>query len=79
MFRITGDCPQLAPPQFGSVVQTGRQVGDTATYMCDPGYELVGDEVRTCQQIDIDTTAFDGEQPVCRRMLSYSDMGFLFV
>ena len=59
-------------PEFGSVSQTGTEVGDTATYMCDPGYELVGDEVRTCQRINDNTTAFDGEQPVCRRMLIYS-------
>ena len=45
-------CP--APPQLvnGNSTTTGGSpstAGDTATYTCDPGYELIGDRVLTCQ------------------------------
>ena len=32
----------------GTVTLTGNLVGDTATYTCDPGFELVGDVITTC-------------------------------
>ena len=66
------ECPQLSDIPFGSVSQTGRQVGDTATYTCNTGYELVGPPVRTCTQINPDTADFDGDEPVCRRKLRVS-------
>ena len=33
---------------------TGNSVGDTATYTCDPGFQLIGDPTTTC------TAAVDG-------------------
>ena len=48
---------------------TGNSVGDTATYTCNSGFELIGDPVTTC------TAAMDGNSatfpsvppPECRR------------
>lgn len=53
---------------FGSVTQTGRQVGDTATYTCNIGFELIGNPTRSCVQVNTDVAEFDGQEPVCRRM-----------
>ena len=67
-------CEQLPDIQFGSVSQTGVAVGDTATYTCDPGFDLVaiGPPTRTCTQIDPDTAVFNGQEPFCRRTCLYS-------
>ncbi|XP_065845189.1 sushi, von Willebrand factor type A, EGF and pentraxin domain-containing protein 1-like [Oscarella lobularis] len=46
-------CPELAPPQFGTVQLEGRNVNDSAKFMCDSGYDLVGAEVVTCEVINI--------------------------
>jgi CUB/sushi domain-containing protein len=43
-----GGCPVLENPANGVVMTTGLSPGDTATYTCDPGYELVGTAVQTC-------------------------------
>ena len=63
------ECPD--PPQItnGMRTFTGNSIGDTATYTCDPGFELIGDPVTTC------TAAMDGNSaafpsvppPECRR------------
>ncbi|XP_065845166.1 sushi, von Willebrand factor type A, EGF and pentraxin domain-containing protein 1-like isoform X1 [Oscarella lobularis] len=45
-------CPGLAPPQFGAVQLEGRNVNDTAKFMCNSGYNLVGDETLTCKVIN---------------------------
>ena len=36
------------------VTLTGNSIGDTATYTCNPGFELIGDPTTTC------TAAVDG-------------------
>ena len=41
-------CPNLVIPANGMVAMTGNLVGDTATYTCDPGFELVGNATQTC-------------------------------
>ena len=38
-------------PVNGMVMMTGNSIGDTATYSCNQGYELVGAEILTCQSI----------------------------
>ena len=47
------DCPELSSPANGMVSITGQMSGDTATYTCDSGYELLdlttGGDMRTCQ------------------------------
>ena len=42
-------CPDLTDPANGMVVMAGNSVGNTATYSCDPGFELVGVQTVTCQ------------------------------
>ena len=59
------------PPSIrnGMVTFTGNSVGDTATYTCNSGFELIGDPTTTC------TAAVDGNSgtypavppPECRR------------
>ena len=56
----------------GMVTFTGNLVGDTATYTCNMGFELIGDSTTTC------TAAADGNSatfpavppPECRREYS---------
>ena len=59
----------LDPPDIvnGTVTFTGNSVGDTATYTCDPGFELVGNASVTCTQVDVNSAAFAPTVPVCRR------------
>ena len=42
-------CHKLSDPANGRVIVNARVVGDVATYHCDDGYELIGDDVQTCQ------------------------------
>ena len=42
-------CHKLSDPANGRVIVDARVVGDVATYHCDDGYELIGDDVQTCQ------------------------------
>ena len=60
------DCSTLLNPANGRVSHTtGTTVGQTATYSCNPGYNLVGDSIRTCQA----TGVWSGSAPTCQRML----------
>ena len=59
---------ELDDPQFGSVSLSGVTIDSTATYQCDPGFNLVGPSIRTCMQISPDTADWDQEAPVCERM-----------
>ena len=44
------DCGSLSNPANGKVNHTaGTTFGQNATYSCDPGYNLVGENTRTCQ------------------------------
>ncbi|XP_065899783.1 uncharacterized protein [Dysidea avara] len=38
-------------------------VGDNCTYICDPGYELIGSDTRTCQS----NGSWSGSDDMCRR------------
>ena len=51
----------------GTVTVTGNSVGDTATYSCDSGFELNGDETTTCIQVDVNSSVFLPSPPVCIR------------
>ena len=51
----------------GMVTSTGASVGDTATYTCNLGFELIGDATTTCTQVDANSAAFVPQPPVCRR------------
>ena len=49
-FLAAVDCGTLSDPTNGQVDHTsGTTVGQTATYSCNTGYNLVGDSIRTCQ------------------------------
>ena len=49
-FLTALDCGNLTDPVNGQVDHTdGTTNGQTATYSCNTGYNLVGDSTRTCQ------------------------------
>ena len=66
MFLIlTVDCGNLTDPANGNVTHTtGTDLGQTATYRCDTGYNLVGDRTRTCQA----RGNWSGNAPTCQGM-----------
>ena len=60
------DCSTLTEPANGQVSHTaGTTFGETATYSCDTGYNLVGDNTRTCGA----TGVWSGCAPTCQGML----------
>ena len=60
------DCGNLNDPVNGSVTHTsGTTFGQTATYTCNTGYNLVGDSTRTCEA----TGEWSGSAPTCEGML----------
>ena len=56
-------CPILINPPNGIVGVTGNSPGDTANYICDPDFELVGNSTRVCG----DDGQWSGEAPMCIR------------
>ncbi|XP_066283044.1 sushi, von Willebrand factor type A, EGF and pentraxin domain-containing protein 1-like [Branchiostoma lanceolatum] len=56
-------CSSLLAPVYGSVRAPGNTYGDTATISCEPGYELIGDSVRTCEASGL----WSGSTPLCQR------------
>ena len=62
IFLVT-DCHNLSPPVGGKVNITSSSYLSTATYSCDEGYVLVGQENRTCHYIGI----WSGSSPSCLR------------
>ena len=57
-------CSTLPNPENGQVLLSGTNVGDTATYSCLVGFNIVGVDVRYCRS---DGT-WTGNEPRCRRM-----------
>ena len=63
---IVVGCGTLTNPTNGQVNHTaGATFGQTATYSCDTGYNLVGDSTRICQ----DGGVWSGSEPNCQGML----------
>ena len=59
------DCGTLTKPANGQVSHTGGTTfGQTATYSCNTGYELVGDNTRMCQA----TGVWSENAPICHGM-----------
>jgi hypothetical protein len=54
-------CPQLTSPANGSLTISGAGEGATATYGCAAGYDLIGEQTRTCQG----DGAWSGMEPRC--------------
>ena len=66
------DCVNLTDPANGQVDHTaGTPFGQTATYRCNTGYNLVGDSIHTCQA----TGEWSGSAPTCKGIL-LSNMGW---
>ena len=65
-FLLTAmNCDNLTDPTNGQVNHTaGTTLGQTATYSCNTGYNLVGGSIRTCQAM-----GWSGSAPTCQRML----------
>ena len=65
LILIVVDCGNLTDPANGSFTLTsGTTFGQTATYSCDTGYNLVGDGIRTCQA----TGNWSESEPTCQSM-----------
>ena len=65
------DCGNLTNPSNGQVDHTaGTTFGENATYSCNTGYNLVGDNIRTCQV----TGNWSGNAPTCQSMLLKGDL-----
>ena len=63
------DCGALTNPAGGRVNHTaGTTFGQTVTYSCNTGYNLVGDRTRTCQA----TRVWSGSAATCQRMLLFN-------
>ena len=69
LFSTVVDCGTLSNPLNGQVSHTaGTTFGQTATYSCNTGYNLVGDSTRTCQA----RAEWSGSAPTCQCMLLFS-------
>lgn len=62
LFHAAAMCQELRPPANGLIQTTGTQFGSTATYSCLPGFNLVGNERRTCQANGF----WNGVEPFCQ-------------
>ena len=56
-------CGGLSNPSNGQVSITDNTVGGRATYTCNSGYDLVGIEIRFCQN----DGSWSGDAPVCEQ------------
>ena len=60
------NCGPLTDPANGQVSHPdGTTFGQTATYSCNTGFNLVGDSTRMCQA----TGMWSGSEPTCQCML----------
>lgn len=62
MFSPKGTCLKLEAPINGRKLGKSHSVGHEVHFLCDPGYELVGSESRTCQE----SLAWSGQQTACK-------------
>ena len=67
------DCGSLTDPANGQVdLTSGITFGQTATYSCNTGYNLVGNSTRTCQA----TAVWTGSVPTCQGILLLSNITY---
>ena len=55
------DCGALDNPANGEVFLTNTTFNSVATYSCNTGYNLTGDNMRTC----LETGFWSGSDPTC--------------
>ena len=55
-------CGSLDSPENGLITINNITLGSIATYSCNEGYNIMGNEVRTCQE----NGSWSGEDPVCQ-------------
>ena len=60
-------CSELSNPDNGVATWTGLTNGSTATYTCVSGYQLSGDQIRTC----LSTGLWSGQEPICQCMKNF--------
>lgn len=60
-------CPTLPDPLNGSVMVTGRDVGNQALYACNAKFKLVGQLTRIC----LSSGSWSGSAAMCVRKLIY--------
>ena len=59
-------CADPGAPNNGDVAVEGDDLGDTATYTCDAGFDLVGAAMATCTEAaDGESASFIPAPPVC--------------
>ena len=63
-FCLYAECPDLDDIPNGSVSLSGNTEGSIAKYICNDGFELVGDPTRVCMS---DST-WGGEPPTCQSL-----------
>ena len=67
-------CLEPEAPLNGTVILSTLQfnVGTTAIYSCDPGYVLVGETTRTCEDTNggtVITGTWSGTPPYCQGVI----------
>ena len=69
LLSLTALCEVLSDPTNGAVSVTGdgNSVDDVATYTCNNGFELDGNDMATCTLIDSNNAAFSPAPPTCLR------------
>ena len=60
--RVGIDCGGLRDPLYGRVDLDGTTLGSLATYSCNDGFVLEGDQMRKCQS----DGQWSGREPVCK-------------
>ena len=63
---VAVDCGGLDNPENGMVSHDGTRLNAIATYQCNVGHELVGDDQRRCKE----EGQWSGGQPLCESKFS---------
>ncbi|XP_042522674.1 seizure 6-like protein 2 isoform X5 [Dipodomys spectabilis] len=66
-------CPELPPPEWGwRTASHGDLIrGTVLTYQCEPGYELLGSDILTCQW----DLSWSAAPPACQKIVTCADPG----
>ena len=67
---FAGHCSNVSEPANGEVLLSGLSVGDTATFTCNTGYELVGEQTISCQT----NGTWSNPPPVCLSGMNFLPM-----